>query len=84
MQPASGPAGRGGQGRGADPRQAHVGNRDFMALTPAGQRYGRLAREIDKALHFARGGGRDTNSAPEAEFYISHEALLLDYEDAAH
>ncbi|MBV9141656.1 MAG: 3-deoxy-7-phosphoheptulonate synthase class II [Pseudonocardiales bacterium] len=66
----------------ANPWQAHRWNRDFVALTPAGQQYRRLAREIDKALPVARGSGLDSNFAPETEFYVSHEALLLDYEDA--
>jgi 3-deoxy-7-phosphoheptulonate synthase len=63
----------------ADPRQVHMWDRNFVGLTPAGRRYGQLAREIDKVLHLVRGGALDS---PEVEFYISHEALLLDYEDA--
>jgi 3-deoxy-7-phosphoheptulonate synthase len=63
----------------ADLQQLQLWNQDFVALSPSGQRYQRLARDIDKALHFSRGYGLDGKAV---EFFTSHEALILDYEDA--
>ncbi|WP_370416653.1 class II 3-deoxy-7-phosphoheptulonate synthase [Streptomyces fradiae] len=66
----------------ADLRRVHAWNRDFVALSPAGERYERLAREIDSALAFMRSCGTLPTELETVEFYASHEALLLDYEDA--
>jgi 3-deoxy-7-phosphoheptulonate synthase len=43
----------------ADLNQAHAWNQDFVAASPAGQRYERLAGEIDRALGFMRACGAD-------------------------
>ena len=43
----------------ADLHQAHAWNQDFVADSPAGQRYERLAGEIDRALGFMRACGAD-------------------------
>src|SRR5690606_37446554 len=43
----------------ADLRQVHAWNQDFVAESPAGQRYERLAREIDQALAFIKACGGD-------------------------
>src|SRR5829696_6310448 len=64
----------------ADLHQAHAWNQDFVAQSPAGQRYERLAGEIDRALAFMRACGADSEELHGVEFYASHEALLLDYE----
>ena len=67
----------------ADLRQVHGWNRDFVRRSPAGQRYEALANEIDRALDFMRACGIDLDQyapAREVELYVSHEALLLDYE----
>ncbi len=69
----------------ADLRQVHEWNKDFVARSPAGQRYERLAQDIDRALAFMRACGVDLDheqSMHSVEFFASHEALLLDYEDA--
>lgn len=66
----------------ADLRQAHAWNQDFVADSPAGQRYERLVSEIDRALGFMRACGADPAELRTVELYSSHEALLLDYEDA--
>ncbi|HUC58482.1 MAG TPA: 3-deoxy-7-phosphoheptulonate synthase class II [Streptosporangiaceae bacterium] len=66
----------------ADLSQVHAWNHDFVADSPAGQRYERLAREIDRALAFMRACGADPNELHTVEFYSSHEALLLDYDYA--
>ncbi|MBZ4323666.1 class II 3-deoxy-7-phosphoheptulonate synthase [Streptomyces huiliensis] len=62
--------------------QVHEWNRDFVAGSPAGRRYERLADGIDQALAFMRATGGRPQDFDDAEFYVSHEGLLLDYEDA--
>ena len=66
----------------ADLRQAHAWNKDFVAESPAGQRYEQLAGEIDRALAFMSACGIDPEELHGVELYSSHEALLLDYEGA--
>jgi 3-deoxy-7-phosphoheptulonate synthase len=62
--------------------QVHAWNQDFVKSSPSGQRYERLAREIDSALNFMYACGVDPKALATAEVYSSHEALLLDYESA--
>ena len=66
----------------ADLHQAHAWNRDFVAESPAGRRYERLAGEIDRALAFMRACGADPDEFHGVQFYSSHEGLLLEYERA--
>jgi 3-deoxy-7-phosphoheptulonate synthase len=66
----------------ADLHQVHAWNQDFVRQSPSGQRYERLAGEIDRALSFMRACGADSNELRTVEFYASHEALLLPYEQA--
>jgi len=66
----------------ADLHQVHAWNRDFVRNSPSGQRYERLAAEIDRALSFMRACGIDSEELRTIEFYSSHEALLLPYEQA--
>jgi len=66
----------------ADLRQAHAWNQDFVRDSPSGQNYERLAGEIDRALAFMRACGSDPQELRSVELYSSHEALLLDYEQA--
>jgi 3-deoxy-7-phosphoheptulonate synthase len=66
----------------ADLHQVHAWNQDFVRESPSGQRYERLAGEIDRALAFMRACGADPEELHAVEFYSSHEALLLDYEHA--
>ncbi len=70
------------QGGYADLRQVHTWNTDFVAASPAGQRYEALASEIDRALTFMHASGTDPAEFRTVEFYSSHEALLLEYERA--
>ena len=68
----------------ADLRQVHVWNQEFIAASPEGRRYERVADGIDAALRFMAACGISTD-APElhqVDFYTSHEALVLDYEEA--
>ena len=62
--------------------QVHAWNQDFVADSPAGRRYERLAGDIDRALSFMRACGADPQELRTVELYSSHEALLLDYEHA--
>jgi 3-deoxy-7-phosphoheptulonate synthase len=65
----------------ADLRRVHEWNRGFMA-NPAYVRYERTAAEIDRAIRFMAACGADFDALRTVEFYVSHEALLLDYERA--
>ncbi len=66
----------------ADLHQVHAWNRDFVRNSPSGRRYERLAGEIDRALSFMRACGAESEELRSVEFYSSHEALLLPYEQA--
>ena len=69
----------------SDLRQVHAWNRDFVARSAAGERYERMADDIERALAFMRACGLDLDRsgiAQGVELYSSHEALLLDYESA--
>ena len=70
------------QGGYADLRQVHAWNQDFVAETPAGDRYEKVAGEIDRALSFMAACGADPEEFRRVEFYAGHEALVLDYEKA--
>jgi 3-deoxy-7-phosphoheptulonate synthase len=67
------------QGGFADLRQVHSWNQGF-ARNPANVRYEHMAREIDRAIKFMIACGADFEALKRTEFYISHEALLMDYE----
>ncbi len=69
----------------ADLRQIHVWNQEFVAASRQGQRYEAMARQIDRALEFMAACGINMNedaAVHEVDFYTSHEALLLGYEEA--
>jgi 3-deoxy-7-phosphoheptulonate synthase len=69
----------------ADLSRVHQWNQEFVASSPEGRRYDRVADEIDRALRFMAACGIDTESQPnlhEVDFYTSHEALILGYEEA--
>jgi 3-deoxy-7-phosphoheptulonate synthase len=66
----------------ADLHRVHAWNQDFVAASPSGQRYERLAAEIEQALAFMRACGADPDQLRSVELYSSHEALMLDYEQA--
>ena len=59
-------------------------NLDFMSSSDEGKAYLDLARRVDEAITFMSACGLDMNSTVmrETEFYVSHECLLLDYEEA--
>ncbi|QXC62687.1 3-deoxy-7-phosphoheptulonate synthase class II [Aquihabitans sp. G128] len=69
----------------ADLHQVHTWNQEFVASSNEGRRYERVADEIDRALRFMKACGIDTTTQPhlhEVDFFTSHEALVLGYEEA--
>ncbi|WOD07579.1 3-deoxy-7-phosphoheptulonate synthase class II [Marinomonas sp. GJ51-6] len=72
------------QGGFADLHQVHQWNLDFLNASPVGDRFHGVAGKIDDALQFmeACGVGSGLAQLKETEFYTSHEALLLPYEQA--
>jgi 3-deoxy-7-phosphoheptulonate synthase len=69
----------------ADLTRVHQWNQEFVASSREGQRYERLALEIDRALRFMAACGIDSDHQPnlhEVDFFTSHEALILGYEEA--
>jgi len=69
----------------ADLHKVHAWNLNFVRTSPQGAQYDAIARRLDEALSFMHALGITSASAPqirETEFYTSHEALLLNYEQA--
>ena len=69
----------------ADLNKVHVWNQKFIAQSPQGKRYEEIANSIDDALIFMKAVGinsDNTSALKLAEFFTSHEALLLGYEHA--
>jgi 3-deoxy-7-phosphoheptulonate synthase len=69
----------------ADLHEVHRWNLDFVERSPLAARYRDLATRIDETLSFMGACGLTSISAPqirETDFYTSHEALLLPYEQA--
>lgn len=65
-----------------DLASAHEWNQEFVRTSRAGERYERVAGEIDRAMRFMAACGVDSHSLHSVEIFASHEALLLDYERA--
>lgn len=63
----------------ADLREVHSWNKGF-AKNPANAQYETLANEIDRAIKFMAACGADFDALKTTEFFVSHEALLMDYE----
>jgi 3-deoxy-7-phosphoheptulonate synthase len=63
----------------ADLREVHRWNQGF-AKNPANAQYEALANEIDRAIKFMAACGADFDALKTTEFFVSHEALLMDYE----
>ena len=69
----------------ADLHHVHRWNLDFVARSPLAERYRDLCQRIDETLSFMAACGMNSQSTPqirETDFYTSHEALLLPYEQA--
>jgi 3-deoxy-7-phosphoheptulonate synthase len=73
------------QGGYANLQQVHAWTLDFMGRSPWAQQYQALADRIGDALEFMAACGINPETVPQlkaTEFYTSHEALLLPYEEA--
>ena len=73
------------QGGFADLHRVQQWNFDFLRASPQGARYRDLASRISETLAFMRACGLDAVADPQVRqvnFYTSHEALLLGYEQA--
>nr|WP_281356915.1 3-deoxy-7-phosphoheptulonate synthase class II [Fodinicola acaciae] len=66
----------------ADLTTVHDWNNNFVKQSAAGERYEAIAREIDRALAFMAACGVDDDALRQVDLFCSHEALILDYEDA--
>jgi 3-deoxy-7-phosphoheptulonate synthase len=69
----------------ADLHRVHGWNLGFVERSSAGEKFRALADRIAEALTFMEACGLTAELTPqirEAEFYTSHEALLLPYEQA--
>src|SRR6185437_6964074 len=69
----------------ADLSHVHAWNQQFVASSTEGQRYERIAGEIDRALRFMAACGIDLDAEGglhQVDFWTSHEALILNYEEA--
>ncbi|CCT58928.1 class II 3-deoxy-7-phosphoheptulonate synthase [Acetobacter pasteurianus] len=69
----------------ANLHQVHRWNLGFVERSPLSNRYRVMAERIGETLAFMQACGLNAASAPqidETEFYTSHEALLLPYEQA--
>ncbi len=69
----------------ADLHNVHRWNLEFVSDNPQADRYAELAGKISEALTFMEACGvtsSEVRSIREVDFYTSHEALLLGYEEA--
>lgn len=73
------------QGGYADLHEVHRWNLDFVDKSPASDQYRALAGRLTETLEFMAACGLTSETTPqirETEFFTSHEALLLGYEEA--
>ncbi len=69
----------------ADLNRVHAWNQEFVASSREGRRYEVIADGIERALRFMAACGINLESEHQlhqVDFYTSHEALLLGYEEA--
>jgi 3-deoxy-7-phosphoheptulonate synthase len=69
----------------ADLNNVHKWTLGFVERSPLGERYEALTDKISETLAFMQAVGINPNSYPalhQVEFFTSHEALLLGYEEA--
>ncbi|MEQ8505040.1 MAG: 3-deoxy-7-phosphoheptulonate synthase class II [Rhodospirillales bacterium] len=73
------------QGGYADLHKVHQWNLGFVADSAEGEKYADMADRLDETLGFMAACGLTSETTPqirETDFYTSHEALLLWYEQA--
>jgi 3-deoxy-7-phosphoheptulonate synthase len=69
----------------ADLSQIHAWNQEFVASSTEGRRFDDIAEGIDRALRFMAACGINLTAEDtlhQVDFWTSHEALILDYEEA--
>jgi len=69
----------------ADLRHVNSWNMGFVKSDPHGKRYHHLAHQIQESLNFMDALGINSNNTPQlrtVNYFTSHEALLLPYEEA--
>ena len=69
----------------ADLNKVHQWNLDFIKDNPLGKRYDELSDTIDHSMKFMSACGLNSDIMPQLHqttLYTSHEALLLNYEEA--
>jgi len=69
----------------ADLNEVHRWNLDYIKSHPIGQKYEEISCQIDKAMNFLKAAGLTPKNTPQLKqttVYTSHEALLLNYEEA--
>ena len=69
----------------ADLNKVHQWNLDFIKDNPLGKRYDELSTKIDHSMKFMAACGLNSDTMPQLHqttLYTSHEALLLNYEEA--
>jgi len=69
----------------ADLNKVHQWNLDFIKDNPLGVRYDELSNKIDASMKFMAACGLNSDTMPQLHqttLYTSHEALLLNYEEA--
>jgi 3-deoxy-7-phosphoheptulonate synthase len=69
----------------ADLNRVHAWNQEFVASSTQGRRYEIVAEEIDRAMRFMAACGVEVatqSNLHQVDFYTSHEALILGYEEA--
>jgi len=73
------------QGGYADLHEVNRWNLDFVRNSPASNRYTDMAARLEETLNFMAACGLTSATTPqiaETDFFTSHEALLLQYEEA--
>ncbi len=73
------------QGGFSDLNEVHSWNRRFVDDSPLGEKYRVLADQIGESLAFMEACGvnsRASHALHTTDFFVSHEALLLEYEEA--
>ncbi len=73
------------QGGYANLEHVHKWTLDFLTDSPAYERYQEISDRITEAVGFMRACGINADTAPQlrtTDFFTSHEALLLGYEQA--
>jgi 3-deoxy-7-phosphoheptulonate synthase len=69
----------------ADLNEVHRWNLDFIKNHDIGKKYEAISCQIDKAMKFLKAAGLTSENTPQLRqttLYTSHEALLLNYEEA--